>query len=139
MRILFDTNVLLDALLTRAPFAKSAISLLSAVELGDLQGYLCATTITTIDYLVSKAAGRSTANDAVDQLLQIFEVAPVDRRVLQGALALEFTDFEDAVLYVSALFVGVDAVVTRDKKGFTLARIPILSPEELVALLSQSQ
>ena len=55
MKIVFDTNIVLDVLLEREPFASLSINLFNAVEQQVIQGYLCATTITTIDYLLSKS------------------------------------------------------------------------------------
>ena len=135
MKVLFDTNVVLDALLDRKPFASSAIFLFAEVELGGLQGYLCATTITTIFYLANKVRGRTVATEMIEKLLNIFEIAPVNRFALEEALTQDSPDFEDAVLYASAVLVGVDAIVTRDAVGFRSAKIPIFSPSELVGVL----
>jgi predicted nucleic acid-binding protein len=55
MRVLFDTNVILDVLLERRPFSESASKLLSRVEKGEITGLVCATTITTIYYLVTSS------------------------------------------------------------------------------------
>jgi len=135
MKVLFDTNVMLDALLDRDPFASSAILLFAKVELGELQGYLCATTVTTTYYLAAKINGHESATEMVGKLLAIFDVAPVNRYVLEDALAQGSSDFEDAVLYASACLVGADAIVTRDQTGFRAAEMPILSPPELLHLL----
>jgi predicted nucleic acid-binding protein len=48
MRILFDTNVLLDALLAREPFVKDAALLLEAIESGQIEGFMSATTVTDV-------------------------------------------------------------------------------------------
>ncbi len=52
MRVIFDTNIVLDLLLDRAPFADTATYLFSKVERAEITGFLCATTITTIHYLI---------------------------------------------------------------------------------------
>lgn len=65
MKILFDTNVVLDVLLNRVPHSGVAIELFSAVERKNIQGFLCATTITTVDYLATKAIGRAEAKEAI--------------------------------------------------------------------------
>ena len=61
MKVLFDTNVVLDVLLDREPFASVAAQLLSLADKGRIQGVLCATTVTTIHYLATKAVGRRQA------------------------------------------------------------------------------
>jgi len=135
MKALFDTNILLDVILERRPFAAPATLLLMEVELGNLQGYLCATTVTTPYYLATKVLGRSLATQAIEKLLQMFEIAPVNRTVLENALAMGFSDFEDAVIYAAALSVDADALVTRDAKGFKIAQMVVLPPQELLAIL----
>ena len=135
MKVLFDTNVVLDVLLEREPFVDAAVELLARVENGDLVGYLGATTITTIHYLSTKARDRRAALAYVRSLLTLFEVAPISRAVLEEALDAGFDDFEDAVLYASARHVGVDAIVTRDATGFKASNIPVFSPHELIHAL----
>jgi len=58
VKVLFDTNIILDVLLNREPFVELSASLVSLVEAGEIKGYLCATTLTTIDYLISKSQTR---------------------------------------------------------------------------------
>ena len=53
MRVLFDTNVILDALLDREPHSETAIRILNKVETGQIEGYLCASTVTILFYLIS--------------------------------------------------------------------------------------
>jgi predicted nucleic acid-binding protein len=59
-------------------------------------------------------------------------VASVNRLVLEDALDSGFLDFEDAVLHAAAMHCGVQAIVTRDEKGFNKAQIAIYSPEALL-------
>lgn len=138
MRILFDTNVLLDALLARDPFLEDARVLFEAVEAGQLKGFISATTITDIYYLVR----RQTQSDevtlaAVTRLLALMEICLVDRAVLEQAIALRFQDFEDAVQIACAITSRLDVIVTRDQAGFTGATIAVMSPRELSRRLVQ--
>lgn len=135
MKILFDTNIVLDVLLDREPFATSAAQLFSKVEKGELFGCLCATTITTIHYLVRKTFGGHQARTHVGSLLSLFEIAPVNRAVLEGALKLDFQDFEEAVIHEASIHAGVQALVTRDFNGFRRTTIPVYSPDELLSAL----
>ena len=135
MRLLLDTNVILDVLLDRAPHSGHSSKVLAAVEMGQASGFVGATSITTIYYLAAKQIGTQGAVQAVDRLLSLLEVAPVTRSVLEDALRAKFADFEDAVLFAAAKNSEVEAIITRDPKGFKGADIPVLSPEELVAVL----
>ena len=137
MRVLFDTNVVLDVLLDRKPFRDTAAQLVARVERKELIGFLGATTLTTIYYIVAKASGRETARSAVRDLIGFFQVAAVDRSVLSAAIESPIKDFEDAVLIEASDMEAVDAVVTRDPDGFQDSRLQLFSPQQLEAVLSQ--
>lgn len=136
MRVLFDTNVILDVLLARAPHVAPATALLDRVATKTLDGLLGATTLTTIHYLATKAVGARAAQGHIRTLLALFEVAPVTRAVLTDALELDLADYEDAVLHEAARHAGADAIVTRDPKGFAQARLKRYAPEELLRFLT---
>jgi predicted nucleic acid-binding protein len=138
MNVLFDTNVVLDVLLAREPFGRVAAQLLSLVDRGRIQGVLCATTVTTIHYLATRAVGRRRAQRYVRELLTMFEVAPVDGDVLLHALDTRFSDYEDAGLHEAGRAAGVAGIVTRNVKDFSGATMPVFTPDELLcAVLSQ--
>jgi len=65
LRVLFDTNVILDLLLDREPFSQDAAGCLSMVESGEIEGWLCASTVTTLDYLIGISAGVVSALDRI--------------------------------------------------------------------------
>lgn len=136
MKVLFDTNVVLDVLMDRMPFSEAAVDLFSKVEDGTIIGYLCGTTVTTIYYLASKVVGAARAQKEVKKLLGLFEVAPVNRPVLESALSADFNDFEDAVIYEAARHIGADAIVTRNQKDYIKSQIPIYTATELSKMLS---
>ncbi len=135
MKILFDTNIVLDVLMDRLPHSDVAVELFSKVEDGTIIGYLCGTTITTVFYLAAKTVGAARAQEEIKKLLGLFEVAPVNRHVMESALMLDFNDFEDAVIHEAACHMGVDAIVTRNQKDFKKSRIPVYSSEEMAKIL----
>jgi len=139
LNVLFDTNVVLDALLDREPWAEVAVALFDRVESGDLVGHLGATTITTIHYIARRNVGADAADEMMRDLLRLFEVAPVNRAVLEGALALGFDDFEDAVLHEAGRLAGARAIATRDPSGFSAATLRVYDPETLVAALDAAE
>jgi len=135
MNILFDTNVVLDVMLDRAPFSEPASQLLLLIEQGEITGFICATTVTTIHYLATKNLGKDPAKNQIKNLITLFNIAPVNRPVIEDALKSEFSDFEDAVIYHSARHVGVEAIITRDIKGFKNSELPIYSPTEILKII----
>ena len=136
MKILFDTNIILDVLLDRELFVELSANLVSLVETNVVEGYLCATTVTTIDYLVSKTYNRNKANLAIKKLLNIFQVAEVNKDVLLLSTDSKFTDFEDAVLHYSGQWVSIDSIVTRNTSDFKRAEYPVYSPIELWGIIN---
>ena len=139
MKIVFDTNIILDVLLNREPFVKLSANLVSAVENKKIEGFLCATTITTLDYLISKEINRNKANVEVRKLLSIFNISEVNLKVLELSLNSEFKDFEDAVQYYSGECCRVSGLVTRNTKDYKQAKLPIYTPDELWGIISINQ
>ena len=127
--------MVLDVLLERGPQAKPAVRLFAAVERQRITGLLGATTITTVHYLSRNALGEAGARKQMETLLRLFELAPVTRAVLDGALRLRLADFEDAVLHECARQAGADGIVTRDPAGFRKADLRVYEPAELLAAL----
>lgn len=139
MKVLFDTNVVLDALLERDPWAGAAVLLFAKVESGELVGHLGATTLTTVYYIASRNRGATAADKMMRDLLKLFEVAPVNRVVLEGALVSGFIDFEDAVLHEAGRSVGADALTTRNPKHFSRSTLRVYAPDALVAALAETR
>ena len=133
MKVILDTNVVLDVLLERKPFVRQAVEIFSLVETSKLEAHLCATTITTIDYLLTQALPADNARSAIWGLLELFEIAVVNRPVIEEALRSDVLDFEDAVLEQAGRIAGVDAVVTRNTKDFRRASLKIFDPTELLS------
>ena len=135
MRVLFDTNVLIDFLLDRAPYAEVASKLLSRAERGGIQGLACANSFTTIFYLARKAAGVEAARSYIADLLALLEVAGVTRTTLEDAGRSSVPDYEDAVVCAAASQANADCVVTLNEKNFADAPLPVHSPTSLLAAL----
>jgi len=136
MKVLFDTNVLLDVVLARVPFVENAAYLLESVELEKIQGFISATTVTDIHYLVKRhTKSAEIAIATISKLLILMEICTVDRGVIQQAVNMGLSDFEDAVQVAAAMAKSLDAIVTRDVVDFVGSSIPIMSPDELVKQL----
>jgi predicted nucleic acid-binding protein len=133
VRVLIDTNIVLDFLLQREPFFQDAELLFQAIDMGQVIGYVTATTLTDIFY-ISRKHTRSIeqARQAVLETLTVMAICPIDRAVLESAFNSGLADFEDAVQIFSAVAQGLDAIVTRDVRGFLSSSVPVLSVQELL-------
>lgn len=138
MRVLVDTNIVLDFLLQREPFFQDAELLFQAIDVGEIVGYVTATTLTDIFY-ISRRYTRSVgqARQAVSEILTAMMICPVDRVVLESAFNSGLADFEDAVQIFSAVNQGSEAIVTLDAQGFLSSPIPVLSIQELLQQVRQ--
>ena len=135
MKILFDTNIIIDVFLDRKPFSEHALYLMSKVERSEITGFLCASTVTTIHYLLSKYLDKEKAIESINSLMALFEVASVNRLVIENALQSKFIDFEDAVLHESARHAGAEYIITRNIKDFKKTKIPAFTPTEFLSML----
>ncbi len=120
----------------REPFFQDAELLFQAIDAGQLIGYVTATTLTDIFY-ISRKHTRSVeqARQAVLETLIAMVICPIDRAVLESAFNSGLVDFEDAVQIFGAVAQGLDAILTRDNKGFLSSPIPVLSIQELLQQL----
>ena len=135
--MIIDTNVVLDVLLEREPFVKAAVDVFCLVEESRLDAFICATTITTIDYLLTQSLPASEARDTLHRLISLFEIATVNRSVIERALMSKINDFEDAVLDEAGQMAGADSVVTRNTKDFTGSTLKVFDPNEFLAQLDK--
>ena len=98
MRVLVDTNIILDFLLEREPFLHDAEALFQKIAAGQIIGYATATTLTDVFYIARRhTQSIKRARQVIAITLSVMEICPVDRSVLELALASTTSDFEDAV------------------------------------------
>ena len=135
MKVLFDTNIILDVLLDRNPFSEEASYLLSKVERTEINGFVCATTVTTLHYLLSKYLNKKKAIESIHSIMALFEVASVNRLVIETALKSKFIDFEDSVLHEAARHAGAMYIITRNIRDFKTSTIPVFTPFEFLSML----
>ena len=130
MKVLLDTNIVLDLILEREPFVDDAVLLFEKIEQGQIIGYIAATTITNIFYIIRKAEGRDTAIGAIKRMLMGLQFCDVDRTVVSTALELGLKDFEDGIQLACAQLNHLDAIITRDLKDYAATNFPIWSVKD---------
>lgn len=130
MRVLLDTNVVLDVLLKRKPWQAAAAALWQAVDGGRLTAYIPASAVTDIFYVARKLTDLVRARQSVQVCLDAFNIGTVDRAVLERAQALSGSDYEDNVQIACAEFNELDAIVTRNPSDYGGSPIVVWSPAE---------
>jgi predicted nucleic acid-binding protein len=135
MRVLLDTNVVLDVLIPRPQWFPDAEPIWRASTEGRLVGYITASSLTDIYYLSRRLTSAVGSRRIVRLCLDNLELLTVDRAALEAAYNSPTSDFEDALQIATAEREGLDAIVTRDPEGFALSPIEVLSPPEMLARL----
>jgi len=135
-KIFIDTNVILDFLADRIPFSEYAAILFQLAKDGKIELYISAISINNTYYILRKVTSHKTAIQLMSELEELVGLQETTRSIIRKALKSNFSDFEDAIQYFSAVQLGnVDIITTRDLKGFKKSDIPVLSPETTIKLL----
>ena len=133
MRLLIDTNVILDYLLSREAFQEQAKALFDLVEYERDFEFVSSSAVTDIFYHLNRALRNSfEAQDQIRKLMSVLSVLNVTEQDIRTALDMRWKDFEDAVQYAVALANHVDAIITRNVKDFERTDIPVLTPGEFL-------
>lgn len=138
MKILVDTNIIIDALARREPFRESAeqIFLLAANQIEDM--YITASSAADIYYLIRKHLHNTEqSNNTMSKLYQLFGILDVTAKDCQDALASDMKDYEDAVISCCAKRNQMDCIVTRNIKDYERSRIKALLPDEFIISITK--
>jgi len=135
MRVLLDTDVVLDFLLARQPFGADARAIWQAHEQKRCRAYISAITPVNVFYIARKLVGASHAQRLLSLLLLALPVCTVDAAVLGIAQQLGMDDFEDAVQLAAAQVGGLDALVTRNTSDYRSLALPIFTPQDFLRRL----
>jgi predicted nucleic acid-binding protein len=132
-RILIDTNICIDAVIARKPFAANALRIINLSQSGKVEAYVSAHSFDTIFYVLQKKISNQQRYALLRELRSVFNVAAVSEATIDAALQLEWPDLEDAIHYQAAVAVGCDAIITRNPQDFRDASIPVLSAGQILA------
>jgi hypothetical protein len=134
VRVLIDSDVLIDVGLDRAPFAEFAAQVLDGLEEKPGTGFVAWHSIANLFYLVSPASGRETALGYIRDLSGFISVAPVETQDLLYALRLDMADFEDAMQAAAAVACKADWIVTRNVRHYRRSPVKAILPKDLLTL-----
>lgn len=139
MKVLLDTNIIIDIALERQPFFAESEQVLIFVEQGRIKGYISASTFGDLYYIIRRDKGRDMALEFLSNIATICQVATLDGAAITMALTANFRDFEDAIQYSTARVNQLEAIVTRDIADFPVSTPRILTPAQLIQELTNSQ
>jgi predicted nucleic acid-binding protein len=134
-RILVDTNILLDYLLTRAPFCEYAKKIIVACTEGKIQGCIAAHSISNMFYILRKDYSIKERREALSSLCLIFDVEGIDKeKILVGLQNEDFSDFEDCLQMECAKAYRAEYIVTRNIDDFKTSEVKAILPNEYLTV-----
>ena len=136
MKLLIDTNVILDAMMNREPWAKPARDIILAIAGEKAEGCITASSFTDIHYLLHKHfRDKEKTKQALLGLLALVTVLDVTGADCERALDLPMPDYEDALLAYCGKRHKVDYIITRNLKHFADSPVNAVEPEEILKSL----
>ena len=138
MKVLLDTNVIIDSLQSRKGFLEDAGQVM--LRAFEYDGCIVASSITDIFYLQNRYThDKEKAKQALSDLFKLFGILDTTADDCKNALRSEVADYEDAVMVESAKRNAIDCIVTRNVKDFAKSKVKTYSPVEFLKLLNESQ
>ena len=132
MKILIDTDVLLDVALARSPHVKDSAAVLKWAEAGN-QAVIAWHSISNCAYLL-KHDGRPF----LQCLLGFVEVVETDTISARRALDLPMNDLEDAMQSAAALSGSAKYIITRNLPDYKNSPVPALSPKQFLRAIKET-
>ncbi|MCR5223297.1 MAG: PIN domain-containing protein [Lachnospiraceae bacterium] len=133
MRLLIDGNILLDVLQKREPYYSDSANIWKMCEIDLVEGHVPALTFANLVYVMRKELSPDRVEEILKALSLIFHFEDLKGSDLEGAAALHWTDYEDALQAVIAQRVGADYIITRNVKDFINSRVTAITPSEFLA------
>ena len=137
MKVLVDTNVVLNILLNRVPFYDSSAYVEVLAEAKIITGYISASAITDIFFIAKGTLGKKSTKEALKNLLSVFKPATVTDNHIYQALNLDWKDFEDSVQYVVGEGFSADYIITRNIDDYSSGSIPVVTPEQFIKVVAE--
>lgn len=132
MKVLIDTNVILDVLCGRAEFLEASSKIWKYCEVDKISGYISALSIPNIVYILRKELDPDKTKEIIERLMLIFDVVELRAEDLRKAAEMKTADYEDAVQMCCAERIKVDFIVTRNIRDFVSSPVHTVKPAELL-------
>lgn len=132
MKVLIDTNVVLDVLCKREGFYEDAARIMKYCEVNKITGVISALTIPNIVYIMRKELDAQKTRDVIEKLQLVFTVADLKADDIKKALSMNFKDFEDALQSACASRIKADYIITRNIRDFVNSKVTAIKPTELL-------
>lgn len=133
IRIFLDTNVIIDLLAERLPFYDSIAKVATLADQKKLILVASPISFTTVDFILNKFEASPVVLSKLRKFKILCEVSVVNEETIEKGLNSEFSDFEDAVQFYSALQSNCSIIITRNGKDFKKSTVPVMTAEEYLS------
>ena len=132
MKVLIDTNIILDVLCKRPAFYEDSAKIFKLCEVKKISGVISALSIPNIMYILRKELDADKTREILDSLMLIFSVVDLKADDLKKAADMRFKDYEDAIQSACATRIKANYIVTRNMKDFSESKVTAIKPAELL-------
>lgn len=132
-KVFLDTDVMMDFLTKRAPFAVAAMKLMEYSNRKALELNISSLCLSNVYYLISRIENKSKAREKIKGILQLVHTLSVHKSTIEKAVYSNFKDFEDAIQNFCADENGIQIIITRNVKDYAKSNLSIQTPKEFIA------
>ena len=132
IKIFVDSDIILDLLSKREPHYIHAAQLFTLVDQQKISAFTSPLIFANLHYLLKKLTSNRSALKSLKKLKTLIDILPIDDRVIEQSLNSEFSDFEDAIQYFTAVNNGIKLLLTRNKAEYRKSKITIATAEEFL-------
>lgn len=131
--IFVDTNIVIDLLAKREPFYKEAQDLFTLGDKNEVNLFISSLTFANAYYSIVRHHKEVDAKKYLSKFKVLVTILSLDAKAIELALASDFKDFEDGLQYFIAMDNEADVIITRNKKDFANANIPVMTAGEYLS------
>ncbi len=136
MKILVDTNVIMDYVANRIPYAEASGEVVRLCSQGEIEACVAAHTVSNLFYILRNHLSEDERRDVLKKVCKIFYVVGIDQYKIEAALNnSDFKDFEDCLQMECAINFKADFIVTRNEKDFNISPIKAMGPSSFIEIL----
>ena len=135
MKVLIDTNVILDVLYKREGFYEDSLIIWKLCETRKIDGYISALSIPNIVYILRRELDPEKTLEVINNINLVFKIYDLKSEIIMQAAEKKTKDYEDALQMVTAQKLKASFIVTRNIKDFTGSKIIAVKPSELLERL----
>lgn len=132
-KIFADTDVCLDLLSRRKPYNAIAERLFTLADVGKIKIYVSSLSFSNIDYILQSQYRISDSRNILAKFRTLLTVLAVNEKIIDLAIASEFSDFEDAIQYNTAIENNIEIILTRNLRDYKKSLIQVMNPETFLS------